>query len=101
MILKQGSRWEAQITSVEPKGYLKTNIRFDEMQPYLATSKIWFDVGIKSATIRGVSLSKEEIDKTRLVAFRDWDGFITISLGNTSLDCEFTVGDPVIVNFRV
>jgi hypothetical protein len=99
-VVKLGSQWEAQIISIESPGFFKTNIIASELKPFLATSKVWFDVGIKNVTIRGLSDSVKNIEKGRAGAVVSPDGYIDIVVCGVD-DVDLKVGNKVMVHFRV
>lgn len=100
-VQKLGSRWEAQIVAQETNGCWQTNIRSEELRPYLATSKVWFNLGLDGVTLRGVTSSYEKVQSDRPCAFVGAHGFISIYLGKFPQTKKMKVGDKLRVDFHV
>jgi S-adenosylmethionine hydrolase len=103
-VKKLGSRWEAQVVSVDPSGNLVTNIPCSEILEFAGSAKIWIHLGDGSGrplVIRGITSKIENADKHRPMALQGPSGFIEISIrdGSAANVIKLGPGAPLTVEF--
>jgi S-adenosylmethionine hydrolase len=99
---KMGSLWKAQVVAVGANGNLLTNLRNEDVAPLAQKSKVWFEIGLNTTTVRGLYDSATEAPTGRLAAIQGLDGFVEITIvdGDAAKATNLAAGSPVTVNFR-
>lgn len=103
VVSKAGSKWTGEIIAVDRFGNLVTNFRTSEVAPLAERSRVWFDVGASSSTVRGLASTYAAAEKGRLVAVGGSSGFVELAVrdGNARQSTGLGPGSRVSLEFRV
>jgi S-adenosylmethionine hydrolase len=83
-VTKSGSKWEGEILSVDRFGNLITNFPSADVAGFSSHAKVWFDLGEKTPTVRGLSPTYTSVDKGKPLAIAGSAGFVEIAVRDGS-----------------
>lgn len=102
-VKKSGSKWEGEILSVDRFGNLITNFPSADVAGFSSHAKVWFDLGEKAATVRGLSPTYTSVDKGKPLAIAGSAGFVEIAVrdGSAAALTGLREGSKIALSFLV